>query len=1176
MFLEKDEVLSLINSVEEVYGNPGDAERCYENYRKIIDRYQEQPHLLDRHLESLIDACLSIARKASSAQTLPLKHLSLKFLRQIFKVRGPKEVVKRMPHEISDLAPVLTFLENENLDDSSCWESGYVLVMWLSILVINPFHLKLLDGSLEAESGNKLSIAQRLMNVCKKCLVLNNNIGQAAPVLISKLLARPDMLEMYMSSFIDWAVSNLDNKATFGVRIGSFAALSAIFKHAKRQDVLPYGTKVLDAVLASDFARDDTLIRKHGMKLIQRIGTMFMKTVVAPWRYQRGCRSLVNNLKAYNQGDAANAPSQNGDTFKDSAEYEELEQFSSEIESILDKLLEGLKDRDTVVRWSAAKGIGRVTNRLPREYGDEVVESLLQIFSDRESSGAWHGGCLALAELGRRGLLLPERLASVVPVVKKALIYDEIRGNFSVGGHVRDAACYVLWAFARAFEPTVVEPFVHEIATALIIAMVFDREVNCRRAASAAFQENVGRQGNFPHGIEIVTIADYFAIGSRNNAFTKISFEIAKYSEYTRPMIDHLIDLKFNHFDTSVRELTAEALANMVDLDPEYVQEVTLNKLLPVCAEMDNHTSHGAILCVSAVVVALKKVEKLSLSGNNTVDIKNIVPSILYRKFRGSHRGNELMRQALSVHIKSCSQAKLPYHAESKLLTTWQSLLEENLSYMEVNVRTKAADALSAMVAEYYVNNPHRVDLLEEFVVNFAKTLNGTVLITRMGYSIALGKFPLEVTKTAFSTVISELLKCATITPETTAWAEARKDATNALAEILSSPMTKNDTWEDGIPVKSLNLPDLFATFLTGMKDYTTDKRGDVGSWVREASMGAIKVLVLGLHKCDPTGDLNLLPRQLMIKIIGQIGKQCVEKIDNVRVLAGNALTDLLHYSDPPIPTYPRREELVEFFPKDFCTAVNWRATALTFPRFAKVIAYEEFSYDILSGFVISGGSLSDTILKDAHGAINSYLYECETSNKKELLRVGQILLEIFRNNFKVERITVSWMKFVSQLLQSGQFHTLLATDNDSFGEEVIAAVKEELFKSNRVEKLVAGIELLCETLQGSKLLVRSALKRLVVYLCHAYPRIRAVTAQKMFEAFLTYGDNIESSNLDEAMNILSEHRWELNIEVLRPARNQICELLNIPQPVLKNTDSATSISPATSSSSSTTNIARN
>lgn len=73
------------------------------------------------------------------------------------------------------------------------------------------------------------------------------------------------------------------------------------------------------------------------------------------------------------------------------------------------------------------------------------------------------------------------------------------------------------------------EPFVERLSTSLVVVSIFDREVNVRRAASAAFQENVGRQGIFPHGIDIVTTADYFAVGNRTAAYTEISKEVARY-----------------------------------------------------------------------------------------------------------------------------------------------------------------------------------------------------------------------------------------------------------------------------------------------------------------------------------------------------------------------------------------------------------------------------------------------------------------------------------------------------------------------------------------------------------------------------------------------------------------------------------------------------------------------
>ncbi len=73
---------------------------------------------------------------------------------------------------------------------------------------------------------------------------------------------------------------------------------------------------------------------------------------------------------------------------------------------------------------------------------EDIFLNLLEMFTFVEDDWAWHGGCLAIAELGRRGLLLRKQLGLVVPIVKRALVFDKQLGNHSLGRNVRDAACY--------------------------------------------------------------------------------------------------------------------------------------------------------------------------------------------------------------------------------------------------------------------------------------------------------------------------------------------------------------------------------------------------------------------------------------------------------------------------------------------------------------------------------------------------------------------------------------------------------------------------------------------------------------------------------------------------------------------------------------------------------------
>lgn len=86
-------------------------------------------------------------------------------------------------------------------------------------------------------------------------------------------------------------------------------------------------------------------------------------------------------------------------------------------------------------------------------------------------------------------------------------------------------------------------------------------------------------------------------------------------------------------------------------------------------------------------------------------------------------------------------------------------------------------------------------------------------------------------------------------------------------------------------------LTKIYESFLNGLKEYTLDNRGDIGAWMREASMSGLETLTLLLRTNKP----EFLTPNLVAKIITGIGQQAVEKIDRTRALAGKIFYNLIH-----------------------------------------------------------------------------------------------------------------------------------------------------------------------------------------------------------------------------------------------------------------------------------------
>lgn len=77
----------------------------------------------------------------------------------------------------------------------------------------------------------------------------------------------------------------------------------------------------------------------------------------------------------------------------------------------------------------------------------------------------------------------------------------------------------------------------------------------------------------------------------------------------------------------------------------------------------------------------------------------------------------------------------------------------------------------------------------------------------------------------------------------------------------------------------------MISVLLNGLKDYTNDERGDVGSWVRSSSLKSLATLV---EFCIllPNRIPRYLPKTQIDEILAGILKQTLESIDSLRELA--------------------------------------------------------------------------------------------------------------------------------------------------------------------------------------------------------------------------------------------------------------------------------------------------
>ncbi|KAL9385616.1 hypothetical protein Peur_022626 [Populus x canadensis] len=1183
--------------------------------RSIMDKYQQQGELLEPYLESIVSPLMQIIRTRTielgfeSDEILEIIKPICIIIYTLVTVCGYKAVIKFFPHQVSDLELAVSLLEkchgansvtSLRQESKGEMEAKCVMLLWLSILVLVPFDISSVDTSIASSNElGELELAPLVLRILKFSKDYLSNTGPMrtmAGLVLSKLISRPDM-PMAFTSFIEWThevlSSGKDDFSSHFQLLGAVEALAAIFKAGGRKGLMGVVSTVwtdVSLLEKSGTAAHSPLLRKYLVKLTQRIGLTCLPPRSPAWCYVGRTSSLGENV-SLNVSKRADQCShdENIDSVKPEESANCLEDEAMDVpeivEEIIEMLLAGLRDTDTVVRWSAAKGIGRITSRLTSALSDEVLSSILELFSPGEGDGSWHGACLALAELARRGLLLPMSLPKVVPYVVKALHYDIRRGPHSVGSHVRDAAAYVCWAFGRAYYHVDMRYVLEQLAPHLLTVACYDREVNCRRAAAAAFQENVGRQGNYPHGIDIVNTADYFSLSSRVNSYLHVAVYIAQYEGYLYPFAEELLHNKIGHWDKGLRELAGEALSALVKYDPEYFASFVLEKLIPSTLSSDLCMRHGATLATAEIVLALHRFD-YALATEKQKQVAGVVPAIeKARLYRG--KGGEIMRSAVSRFIEciSSSHLLLPEKIKRSLLDT----LSENLRHPNSQIQNDAVKALEHFVRAYLVttNNEGASSITSKYL----EQLTDQNVAVRRGSAMALGVLPYELLANRWRDVLLKLSSSCMIEnkPEDRD-AEARVNAVKGLILVLKTLTQERDCssiccGEDGMSLYHLIKNEVMLNLFKALDDYSVDNRGDVGSWVREAAMEGLETCTYILCIKDSNGKahdvesvserpnndvadnnqvVSFFDANLATNVIGGIAKQAVEKMDKIREAAAKVLQRILYNKAIFIPFIPYRENLEEIVPNE--TDLKWGVPTFSYQRFVQLLRFSCYSRSVLSGLVISIGGLQDSLRKASVSALLKYLQPVETEESNDRRSREHMLsadmLWVLQQYKKCDRVIVPTLKTI-EILFSKKIFLDMEDQTPVFCASVLDSLAVELKGSKDFAKLYSGIAILGYIASLLETINARAFTHLLTLLGHRYPKIRKASAEQVYIVLLQNGNLVPEEKMEKALEIISETCWDGDVEATKLQKLELYEMAGVelgllvkPRDKLPNKDS--------------------
>ncbi|KAJ9476833.1 Tubulin-specific chaperone D [Pseudozyma hubeiensis] len=1070
----------------------------------ILDEYQDQSNLLDPYLERIVlPPVESLQRHVRSHVSYnsreTVHHLTAeavtrqsKLVYAYTKVRGYKTIVHYFPHEVADLPATLSFLETlqqlceEDPDSASagCWELRYICLLWLSLICMIPFDLAKFDRS----DDSIKTTASRIAAVAEYFIASPGKERDAAAVVLGRLLQRSDVqLKDHFGAFLASSLQALQSERLSPFRAtGILQALCEVLKTSEPAFVLKHLSSIqgiLDAYDAPTHAAlaSNGLIAKYQTKLNSRLALKLLRP---------------RNRRHANR-------------------YHVL----------------GPTNKDTVVRYSAAKGLARICDRLPTSFLNQVVDAIASLFHinipdlytgardlSSVSEHTWQGACMALAELSRRGLLFAEMLSEALPWILKALLFDVRRGAHSVGANVRDAACYVVWALARSNDIESIRPHALDLAKRLVAVATLDRDVSIRRAASAAFQESVGRLALFPHGIDVIRMTDFYAVSVRRNAFLECAVKVARFEEYRGYLLDHLIEIVTVHWDPAMRRLGAQAVARIAMHDATSLLPGITERLSKRVGTSDNAVLHGTLLTLAEVCRVSRTSTDEVAAGKVRASCFHLLDAVRPTVFR-SLGAASILQAACQLIGSSFSRTTVASPNEPQ---TWEKVINLALARQEEPIHIAAAGAISQLSTVVNISTKIRFTLDDWSSLTIPQQQSNALLLGALDFASHEDLFvPVVEHLIALGTPSTKTIRNESYSPNI----EVRRNASDSITRALTS---SRSTFNPDL------LENVIRSLLTGLQDYSTDQRGDVGSWVRLSSLSGLKQILISCRQ-----RLSPLPQELFQDAVGGMWKQAAERIDHVRHAAGVSVLEVYRaYGDAEQGSQPLGYDVVaDAFGSEALTTgedgvvgSRLKDPRQAFPRICQLLLIQRYRTAILEGLIVSVGSKSDLGERVIGPALTTLITTASTAFS--LTTLLNDLFQLAKSNFGNNRIFIPCTTTVNLLLENGASQGGMERDAlvrwvkmtmTNVGK--IKAVQRVVVSATLAANVVLAIKS-CES--GKDVLVEILKKASEVFLGHPFPTVRVKMAEQLYAVLSSSVSFDEEEEEDEEREDKSKMEvWE-------------------------------------------------